>query len=103
MSDQFQQGPAKKVKTVALTKPKKALAKLARKKNDKKSDRSIREHVKMAEKVESEKVGPNMERELVRIEKKLDDWKKTKEHKISKYKIQVRFFPVAKGTDSDGL
>ena len=57
-------------------KPKKALAKLARKKGDKKSDKSMQEHIKMAEKIVSEKVGDEMEKELVRIEKKMKNWKK---------------------------
>ena len=55
-------------------KPKKALAKLARKKGDKKSERSILEHVKEAEKVVSEKVGNKIEKELVRIESRMTEW-----------------------------
>ena len=74
-SDEFQQGPAKKPKVL---KPKKALAKLARKKNDKKSKRSILEHVEKAKKVTSEVVGSDIEKELVRLEKKMAIWKKKK-------------------------
>ena len=55
-------------------KPKKVLAKLARKKGDKKSERSILEHVKKAEEVVSEKVGMKMEKELQRIESRITEW-----------------------------
>ena len=61
-----------------MMKPKKALAKLARKRNDKKSDKSMQEHIEMAQQVVSEKVGMAMEKEVKSIEKKLEDWKRKK-------------------------
>lgn len=68
---------SKKVKKAAKkAKPSKVLAKNAKKKNDKKCRRSILKHVKEAQKITSEKVGPKMEKECQRVEKNLDSWKK---------------------------
>ena len=55
--------------------PAKKLAKNARKKNDKKSKRSILEHIEEAQKIHSDVIGPEMDRELERVEKKLATWK----------------------------
>ena len=63
---------------MAKSKPARKLAKLAAKRNDKKSDRSIREHIKEARKVTSDAVGPEMEKELQRMESKLESWDKKK-------------------------
>ena len=94
--DQFQPGPAKKAKVL---KPKKALAKLAKKKGDKKSEKSILKHVKEAEKVTSEKVGPEMEKELVRIEKNMTKWQKKGVEKEALQRFIGRIMRYSKQSD----
>ena len=51
---------------------------MAKKKGDKKSEKSIIQHVEKAKKVTSAVVGSEIEKELVRIEKKMAIWKKKK-------------------------
>lgn len=72
-SDSAQAGPVNK--KAKVLKPKKELAKLAKKKGDKNSEKSLMEKMKKAEKVTSAKVGPEMEKELKRLEKKMAEWK----------------------------
>ena len=59
-----------------ILKPKKVLAKQAKKKGDKKSEKSLMDQMKEAEKITSAKVGPEMETELQRLEKKIAAWSK---------------------------
>ena len=68
--------PKKKAKKMKKNKPAKKLAKQAKKKGDRKSNRSIMEHIKEAQKVTSDAVGPEMEKELRRIESKMLAWEK---------------------------
>ena len=68
-----------------MLKPNKILAKQARKKGDKKSEKSLMEQKKEAEKITSEKVGSEMESELQRLEKKIKIWK---EKGVEKENIQ---------------
>ena len=78
-SDHLAPGPSKKMKMVKKeddVKPSKMLAKNARKKNDKKCQRSILKHVEEARKVTSKKFGSQVEKELQRIEKLIETWKK---------------------------
>ena len=80
-------------------KPKKALAKFAKKKGDKKSDKSMQKHIEMAEKIFSEKVGWEMEKELVRIEKKMETWKKKQVEVDAKQRFVGRIMRKAKELD----
>ena len=68
--------PRKKARKAKKNRPAKKLAKQARKKGDKKSSRSILEHIQEAQKITSDAVGPEMEKELSRIESKLTAWDK---------------------------
>ena len=77
-SDEFSTSSDEPTSTKAAKKklkPNQLLAKKAAKKNDKKSKRSILEHVEIAQQVTSEKVGSEMEKELQRLEKKIAVWK----------------------------
>ena len=72
-----QPAPAKKVKKSQKKKmaPQKKLAKKAAKKGDRKSEKSILELANEAMRIESEKVGQEMETELIRLDGLLEDWK----------------------------
>ena len=77
-------------------KPAKKLAKQAKKKGDRKSNRSIMEHIKEAQKVTSDAVGPEMEKELGRIEAKMLAWEKKDVEKESLQRFAARILAFIK-------
>ena len=74
------------------------MARNARKKNDKKSKKSILKHVKEAEKVSSEAIGKEMDDELERIEKKMEVWQKKNVEPHSMQRFAARILKFIKRT-----
>lgn len=92
--------PSKKVKKSkkkkSTQKPAKKLAKQAKKKGDKKSKRSILEHIKEAQKITSDAVGPEMEKELCRLEAKMENWDKKEVERSSLQRFAARILAFIK-------
>ena len=87
-SDECRPSPAKKVKKTKVKKsaPHKKLAKKAAKKGDCKSEKTILELAEQAMRIESEAVGKEMEKELIRIGKLFAKWK---ENDVEEENIQL--------------